>query len=525
VNNDQIAFTAVYDFAPGNYKVARYTLTAPGVQPSGINYLAMGDSFASGEGAFAYTAETDTSNNRCHLSTKSYGFLLTNQLFQSGRAVACSGAKTEDVINTSNDYRSQLSDKIIKGNRTEDTLLQVKTNFIPGYLAQSEFVDLHKPDAVTLSIGGNDIGFAGLLASCVSPVSIPKACYPTYEDRQELFKQINGIFDELVTTYTKVKKPGKRVYAIGYPHIVVNNGSGSCASNVHFETSEIEMTIDLIEYLNQTVKQAAAKAGVKYVDVSSAFFGRRLCEAAPSTIAVNGLTAGTDQGIGPLKFIGNESYHPNAIGHELLANAIRGATNNLTAPMPGSSEALTSPALPADQHNLPKTGRTIASRVADNSISPNLIVRGTALTIANDPGMSTLKPGSAYKITVGPERTQISSGTASPLGAASTGATMPVSVPAGFQPLIISGVNMLGQPVDIVKTVYVAATETDYDGDGTPNTVQDCGFISPSGSDIDRDGVDDSCDAVIGNPPPLKLTSLTSKAYLTGNSLTIELLR
>jgi len=88
------------------------------------------------------------------------------------------------------------------------------------------------------------------------------------------------------------------------------------------------MSADLIDYLNLVISQAAAKAGVRYVDVSHAFDGHRMCEAISSQVAVNGFTAGTDGGVGPIKFVGTESYHPNALGHQLLANTIRTQTNN-----------------------------------------------------------------------------------------------------------------------------------------------------------------------------------------------------
>jgi hypothetical protein len=78
---------------------------------------------------------------------------------------------------------------------------------------------------------------------------------------------------------------------------------------------------------------------------------------------------------------------------------------------------------------------------------------------------------------------------------------VPDNVPTGYHTLHVYGTNIAGEPVDIYKTVYVAANESDYDGDGVNNVTDACLIIEPSGQDIDQDGIDDSCDGDIGEPP------------------------
>jgi len=514
INSTQISFTAVYDYASGNFKTATFTMTAPGISPSGIQYLGMGDSYASGEGAFSYVSGTDTLDDHCHLSSKSYAFILSSQIFESGHAVSCSGATMQDIVGNTQVYKGQTNLKLLPIDRPEGVITSARANYIPGYVVQSEFVDQAKPDAITLSIGGNDTGFPDIIANCVSPTSLPKACYPTYEDRQELNQKTNSIFNDLVTTYKSVLKPGKRVYVIGYPQIAALGGS--CAVNVHLETSEIEMATDWVNYLNATISRAADKAGVRYVDVSDAFAGHKLCETTADQVAVNGLTAGTDTGAGPLKFIGKESYHPNALGHELLAQTIRLKTNNLTQLMPVGDTSLQAPVIPADQYNLPKTGRAISNLVFDDGLAPDTLVRGQDFTIQSE---TALKANSAYKISIG--GTQIATANTNAQGALTATIQPPVSVDTGFQTVHITGVNQLGQPLDITKTVYVAASSDDYDGDGVTDAADSCRFVPNSGQDVDKDGIDDACDAVIDSPPPLKLTHLQVSVTMTGNSITL----
>ena len=523
INNHQIVFTVAYEYTPVSFKVARFTMTAPGESTTGISYLGMGDSYASGEGTYAYIDGTDTSNNKCHLSSRAYALLLSSQIFQSGHAISCSGAVTQDITDSSLSYEGQVADKIKKEDRDSQLINGVLANYIPGFISQSEFVDLHRPDAITISIGGNDIGFADILTRCVSPASLQESCYPTYEDRLELARQINAIFPRLVDTYKQIAKPGKRVYVTGYPLILAVGGN--CALNVHFDAHEIQMATDLVEYLNIVIERAAMKAGVRYVDISNAFAGHKMCETKSSDVAVNGFTVGNDVGIGPIKIIGNESYHPNQLGHELLANTIRTATSNLTQDMPTASPDAQAPALPAslDQRNLPRTGRATNTVISDRDVVAGIVLHDQNVNVVLDTAAAALKAFTLYKMVMHSDPVELGTMVSDKDGKLSATVNIPSSIPTGFHTFHIYGPNMLGQPLDIVKTVYVAASEADLDGDGIPNTGDQCQIILASGTDLDKDGTDDACDVLITEAPTPKLSRLTSSATLTDNSITITL--
>jgi hypothetical protein len=96
----QLYLTAQYEYSSTSYKTAQFSLTAPGESPSGIEYLGMGDSFASGQGAFNYILGTDTEGKKCHLSSLSYPFLISSQMYNSGHSVTCSGARMKDILAT-----------------------------------------------------------------------------------------------------------------------------------------------------------------------------------------------------------------------------------------------------------------------------------------------------------------------------------------------------------------------------------------------------------------------------------------
>ncbi len=91
-SDDVLGFYMLYNDGSVR-KIAKYYL-GPGDLSNKIEYLALGDSYISGEGAFQYKDGTDTDNNRCHLSSRSYPYLLGQALdLSSYNSVACSGAK------------------------------------------------------------------------------------------------------------------------------------------------------------------------------------------------------------------------------------------------------------------------------------------------------------------------------------------------------------------------------------------------------------------------------------------------
>ncbi len=70
-------------------------------------YLALGDSFASGEGTFNYIAGTEDGPNQCHQSIFSYPYLMQSNVGETA-SVACSGAKISNIRNIGDNDVNQL---------------------------------------------------------------------------------------------------------------------------------------------------------------------------------------------------------------------------------------------------------------------------------------------------------------------------------------------------------------------------------------------------------------------------------
>lgn len=473
-----------------------YELAPSGQITSLISYLGLGDSYSSGEGAFDYLDGTDTATNKCHLSSHSYPLLLSQDLFSSGgHNVACSGATISDIGSTAADYDGQTTDKRpVSAREADGSANTILSGFSPGYLAQQAFVRQYQPGVITVGVGGNDIGFGDILLRCVGP----NDCYSSYEDRLELTQTIGRTYQKWTNLYAELRQaaPDARIYATGYPQLAVR---GNCALNVHLSGAEIDFSQDLINYLNGVIAAAARTAGVNYIDVGQAFAGHRLCETNGDSLALNGLTAGHDA----FGVIGHESYHPTALGQELLEQTILRAAHNFTNPNPTPAAAVAPPTVaPTDPIlDAPVSGRPINTVIPDDSITADSAGRGHELSITVSGLADGLRPGSLYTISLS-DGTVLGSLTADGNGNLSGSLTVPTTASDGIQTIFISGQGTAGGPIIITKVIYVQtsgddADGDDADGDGLTNDQNSCPVIKGSGIDADKDGVDDACDSAI----------------------------
>jgi hypothetical protein len=523
VANDTLTFDTIHDrMGLAAYSVSRYSVSVETSENREyVGLLGMGDSYISGEGASGtYFEGTDTKQNKCHLSWFSYPYRIGAKQFSYGRSVACSGAKMLDVTVKAGDpedlidgekiednYEGQVKNKEKWNDRGADRETTV-SSFSPGYANQVIFAREYRPRAILLSVGGNDVGFTKVVSSCAG---FAGACYQYYEDRVQLMETILGQYDRLVQTYKDVRNSsGARVYVMAYPQVA--KAGGNCGVNVHLDAQEVQFSTQLIAYLNSVIKRAAAEAGVYYVDTENALAGHRLCEASGSEIAVNGLTAGDDKQVKGYVYtngtwrlvsagLGNESYHPNSYGHNLMGQTILAKTSNLTAAMP-TAVPNNKPALDKNAtllKNIPhvpeQQRHTEAIRWADTADMPAILLKQEEYATQIKPG--SLAAGSQVDIIVHSDPVVLYSGTYTE--SMQLRFVLPSSLEPGFHTLDIYGTAPDGTQVDIRQILYVAASAGDYDGDGVSNDVDGCSIVQQSGLDADADGVDDACDGQIAN--------------------------
>ena len=299
-NGDQIRLVRIY--ADVQYAYPKSAVFA--AAPHKLNYVAMGDSFSAGEGVPPFIAPSDT--NGCHRSGLAYPKLvseMTPAMLNLQAFVACSGAKTGDMTTDGVEVR-QLN-------------------------ALSTLTDV-----VTLSAGGNDVGFKHFATECV--VNVVNGCNkasPAYSDIT--YNIENGLVTKLYNLYLQVldRAPNAHLYVMEYPAVVGVYGPPSQPTCAPFDNSnlqvpadsEVDAVHDVISKLNSAIGSAvlAVKAenpGSRisavpaFTRTNSAFVGHGLCTQAPYFTNV--------------EYPQSEySFHPNADGQGAYGEELRAAMN------------------------------------------------------------------------------------------------------------------------------------------------------------------------------------------------------
>jgi lysophospholipase L1-like esterase len=266
---------------------------------SPFKIVALGDSYMSGEGAEQFFAGTDRSGvNTCRRAPTAYPLLAAQALKASLVFAACSGATTADILAVGQEPEADPN--------------------VSGGEPQIEILKKH-PDAsvVLVSIGGNDAGFAHIAGGC----TIGGDCRRNADFWLRALDR--DVYPRLVATYRMVKKAAPRAqdFVVTYP---VPVGPKHCNALPIGEAEEAFLRDEFVPRLNLLIKFAALVAQVGVVDLEHALDKNRICEV-PGPAAVNVIGLGRTRG-DPIRILdwGHDSFHPNALGHSLMAKIVTG---------------------------------------------------------------------------------------------------------------------------------------------------------------------------------------------------------
>ena len=149
---------------------------------------------------------------------------------------------------------------------------------------------------VTITIGGNDIGFISVITECALP-SWASHCFDAIDHARDLMTKV--LPGRLTTLYGDIshRAPNATYVAVGYPHLF--NGD-DCNAGTFFTAKEEAALNSAADLLDQVIHGRATAAHFSFVDPRSAFTGHAVCDS--------------DEWINGLSFPVTESYHPNVAG-------------------------------------------------------------------------------------------------------------------------------------------------------------------------------------------------------------------
>ncbi|MGD0246760.1 MAG: SGNH/GDSL hydrolase family protein [Streptosporangiaceae bacterium] len=274
VNVDQTGIVPVTVKAAGiaSFEVAEISGDANGFAIDNVAFpevralVALGDSYSSGEGNPPFTSAA------CDRSNAAWPLLIAKNdpTIPDVTDIACSGATSEALVTSYSDQPPQLDQ------------LQAITP---------------APDIVTITIGGNDVGFSDILEDCYL-----HNC-ATDGRLQEAKNTIENESVVLVNDYKAIQETvsSATVVVVGYPRLF-SATQDTCrwlSSDERTELNELSVLFDQVE------AAAAEQANVDYVSVLGALAGHELC-TENSWVYPIGLLGGNNRG------------HPTLHGQEAI---------------------------------------------------------------------------------------------------------------------------------------------------------------------------------------------------------------
>ena len=316
-----------------------------------IVWVAMGDSYASGEGISGTAVDEDNqqSNDDCSrangaTNARAWAVVAREALYPTGQTlfVACTGAITDH-------YFAQLSEAISRWPEEMDS-----------------------PDVISFSFGGNNIRFADVIFNCIDlgklwgADNIPGCDVTEQQLRQRIDMLVghapitpeaiaSGEFDGALDLPTLLDdaanrvRPGGRIVVTGYPQLVEETARwdslhrdlfGHCQGVKDYD---VGMLRSVTGYFNQQIALAAQAADHRHLAIEIVFIDLatqvyETSEAAPDRHALcsnqpwlNGRTVGFSSG----DFRWKRSFHPHQTGHTAAGQHIAAAWEPLP---PGAAQ-------------------------------------------------------------------------------------------------------------------------------------------------------------------------------------------
>lgn len=496
---------ALVEFRDSNNTTMKGAIRLTGLgEPRG--YMALGDSYSSGEGDSNehYLSGTDGSSEypkeKCHVSNRSYPYLLSADTGEEFHSLACSGAKTGDVLGIAqgNDgfYRGHFNQIGQDGAGYAVFADNALESFVAGRAAQYKFIEKYGPKDITVTIGGNDVGFADVLKDCLLG-----SC-DTATERASKALEIRNVFDDLQKTYSRLKEasPRSTLYVLSYPQFI--SLDDSCNPNVPLSYGERVYIREAVSYMNDVIRNAALSRGAVYVDIENALEGKELCSPQRLALAVNGIVFGEEMP-DVFEIFGQESFHPNSRGHAQIAAYIRenyGSLPYINGERCTGDCAGFTPAQPAEYFGVTAETKVNQRATFIEEVGGVAMEGGAFLGDLMRIQMQGV-PGMVVKVFMHSEPRQIATLIANDSGVVNAEVAVPADTEPGYHEVHYE-VSVAGSETKYYyQPLVVYSSENDKDGDGVLNADDQCSFVSPAGVDTDMDGSDDACDAEITEPP------------------------
>jgi hypothetical protein len=230
--------------------VAALLMALPVSAASANEYVALGDSYAAGP-----LIPLQVPPFGCIKSNNNYGNIANRKLGYTYRDATCSGAETEDM--------TQPQGVTPGPNPPQFDRLTATTS------------------VVSLTIGGNDIGFSSVAEDCFSQQNRGTPCQDKYvvNGQDEISGRIQATAPKVdaVLDGIRSRSPSAKILVVNYAAILPDQGPG-CWPVVPISDGDVPYVRAKQKELNQMLADQAAANGATLVDWYTASIGHDACQ-------------------------------------------------------------------------------------------------------------------------------------------------------------------------------------------------------------------------------------------------------
>lgn len=292
--------------------------------------VSLGDSYSSGEGIKPFYGQDNKVSDGvvnqdwlAHRSTKAWGGMLkldgkpmvrdTNWFF-----AAASGAEIKHL--------TQIQEKTYNFDWNGKNYSS-ETATLPRQLDIFNGLTLSSNDYVTITIGGNDIGFVEIMTTAVTDTA--ESLEISIKNKKSSFN--NGIKNNLKDAYLAIadKAGDAAIIVAGYPYLV--------AAGDGFNAEKATLLKDAVDWFNDeiiSIVNGLRNSGMKiyFADVRSSFEGHEAYSSEPYINAFAWGLGSDNDDIDKTALAWSGSFHPNASGAAEYAAAVQKVIDTIENP-------------------------------------------------------------------------------------------------------------------------------------------------------------------------------------------------
>ncbi|WP_165070072.1 SGNH/GDSL hydrolase family protein [Marisediminicola senii] len=353
----------------GSSAAASATVVA---EPDGLDYVALGDSFSAG---FGVTPTTGLPVPGCLQAEQNFPHQVAAGLGLRLTDVTCSGATTQHVAVTSQDTGAGVAPRQLDA-LSADT------------------------DIVTITIGGNDLGFATIANACTAASADgPLVADPTLAncstspDAALLLPALEGVVrPAIAATLAAVGQaaPNAQVFVLGYQSLFPDAASTPAAgcftplgtpNSVPFTDVDVPWLHQLEGSLDAVIQSEAAAAGYDYVPTFADSTDNSTC-ALEGERYVNGITVVSAEPFA----LAPGALHPNATGIAAMTRLVTAAIEAAALPVDEPGVPAEVPGTPAEVPAVPQATPPVTA--VPGSTAPGSVPRTASGELAATGGQA-----------------------------------------------------------------------------------------------------------------------------------------